>query len=97
MEDQTYKTYLLGICKLAFKDKSIMIIHMNSVHEQMKKPFKVKGEKLVQKYIKEISSGKLPKCPMCKVAFKDLGDLNDLIEMFCTDCKTCVKSEYITV
>ena len=59
-----------------------------------KKPFKVRGRQIVQKYIKQITSGKLPKCPMCKVAFKDLEDLKDHMEIFCTDCKTYVKNKY---
>ena len=46
-----------GICKLVFKDNSILITHINSEHEQMKKHFKVRGQQLEQKYIKQITSG----------------------------------------
>ena len=83
-----------GICKIGFETQSKLITHMNLVHEEMKKSFKVRGEELIQKYITKISNGKTPKCPMCKVTFMYLEDLNDHMEMFCTDCKSCVKSSY---
>ena len=71
--------------KLAFQTKSKLITHMNLVHEELTKPFEVRGEEMLQKYIKQISNGKNTKCPMCKVIFMDLEDLNDHMEMFCTD------------
>ena len=67
---------------------------MNLVHAELRKPFEVRGEEMLQKYIKLLSSGKMPKCHMCKVIFRDLEDLNDHMEIFCKDCKSCVKSEY---
>ena len=68
--------------------------HMNLAHEEMNKPFKVRGEEMVQKYIKQISKGKMTKFPVCKAIFKDLEDLNDHMEIFCKDCNSCVKSAY---
>ena len=83
-----------GMCKSAFQTRPKLITHMNLAHQQMKKSFKVKGNEMIKRYIKQISNGESPECPMCKFIFKDLEDLKDHMAISCTDCNSCIKRLY---